>query len=143
MRRFLPTVRHSFEFQGVSKQYRLGLSRESLPSLVARKVRRLMSPLAPGNNSTNLFWALRDVSFELKRGQCLALVGANGAGKTTILKLLSRITRPSQGHIGVHGKLSALIELGAGFHPDLTGRENIYLKRNHPGAEPQVRARAV
>jgi ABC-type polysaccharide/polyol phosphate transport system ATPase subunit len=73
------------------------------------------------------FWALRDVSFQLDNGQSLALVGPNGAGKTTILKLLAQITKPSSGSIRVNGSLSALIELGAGFHPDLTGRENIFL----------------
>lgn len=75
----------------------------------------------------NKFWALKDVSFEVKQGESLALVGANGAGKTTILKLLANITKPTSGYLSVDGKLSALIELGAGFHPDLTGRENIYL----------------
>jgi len=73
------------------------------------------------------FWALKDVSFELKQGESLALVGANGAGKTTILKLLANISKPTAGSIEINGKLSALIELGAGFHPDLTGRENIFL----------------
>lgn len=72
-------------------------------------------------------WALKDVSFELGKGESLALIGPNGAGKSTVLKLLSKITVPTSGVIRVHGQLSALIELGAGFHPDLTGRENIYL----------------
>ena len=75
----------------------------------------------------NTFWALKDVNFALKQGESLALVGANGAGKTTILKLLANITKPTSGSVDVYGKLSALIELGAGFHPDLTGRENIFL----------------
>jgi lipopolysaccharide transport system ATP-binding protein len=75
----------------------------------------------------NKFWALRDVDFDLKQGESLALVGANGAGKTTILKLLANITKPTSGSVSIYGKLSALIELGAGFHPDLTGRENIFL----------------
>ena len=70
---------------------------------------------------------MKDVSFELKQGESLALVGANGAGKTTILKLLANITKPTSGSLHINGKLSALIELGAGFHPDLTGRENVYL----------------
>lgn len=73
------------------------------------------------------FWALKDVSFEVRRGEVLGIIGANGAGKSTILKLLSRILRPNRGVLSVSGKLSSLIEIGAGFHPDLTGRENIYL----------------
>jgi lipopolysaccharide transport system ATP-binding protein len=72
-------------------------------------------------------WALKNVSFQLEGGQSLALIGPNGAGKTTMLKLLANITKPTEGQIETHGKLSALIELGAGFHPDLTGRENVYL----------------
>ncbi len=117
-------------FINVSKKYKLGLTRTSLPSLVSNWVRDTISPKARGQTLKNEFWALRDVSFELNRGESLALIGSNGAGKTTILKLLANITKPTEGDINVKGKLSALIELGAGFHPDLTGRENIYLNGN-------------
>lgn len=72
-------------------------------------------------------WALRDVSFEVSEGEALGIVGHNGAGKTTLLKLLSRITAPTEGRIEIHGRLAALIEVGSGFHPELTGRENVYL----------------
>ena len=74
-----------------------------------------------------MLWALSDISFSVRRGESLALVGPNGAGKTTILKLLANITKPTAGRVHVAGRLSALIELGAGFHPDLTGRDNVFL----------------
>src|SRR6266481_6056278 len=73
------------------------------------------------------FWALRGVSFDVRRGEALGIIGPNGSGKTTLVKILSRVTAPSEGRITLSGRLSALIEVGAGFHPDLTGRENIFL----------------
>ena len=110
----------------VWKRYQLGSKHDSLrdaiPALLKRMSGRNGHALRDGE-----FWALQDVSFTVARGETLGIVGPNGAGKSTILKLLSRICEQTQGDIAVRGRLAALIEVGAGFHPDLTGRENIYL----------------
>jgi len=114
-------------FKGVSKRYKLGVTRTSLPAAISKWTRQIFQSNTRNSAQDGFHWALNDVSFELEKGESLALVGSNGAGKSTILKLLSKITFPTAGSIEVNGRISALIELGAGFHPDLTGRENIYL----------------
>lgn len=109
-------------FDDVSKRYRLGALGTLRDTLAAMR-----TPSSNTDNPRRILWALRDVSFRVEPGQSLGLIGPNGAGKTTTLKLLSNITRPASGRVLVNGRVSSLIELGAGFHPELTGRENIYL----------------
>ena len=109
-------------FDHVTKQYRI--YRESAAEPSPSKLRSLTRRLW-GN--TNNFCALRDVSFEVERGEALGIIGQNGAGKSTILKLLYNITTPTKGRISINGRLAALIEVASGFHPELTGRENVYL----------------
>lgn len=111
--------------EDVSKQYQLGTARSSVREVVT-KAARWLAGRDTVDESMN-FWALRNVSFNVMRGEALGIIGANGAGKTTILKILSRITQPTHGRIQLNGRFSSLIELGAGFHPELTGRENVFL----------------
>ncbi len=112
--------------EGLGKKYRRGLQvdaglRHSLEAF-------LRSPVASlRRKKDEMFWALKDVSLEVKEGEVLGLIGRNGAGKTTLLKILSRITRPTEGWAEIHGRVGSLLEVGTGFHPELTGRENTFL----------------
>src|SRR5262252_7603946 len=106
---------------GLTKQYRVGARRQQavrLPDLLSR---------GWGRGLGEAFCALDDVSFEVAHGEIVGLVGGNGAGKSTLLKILARVVRPSTGSAELHGRLASLLEVGTGFHPELTGRENIYM----------------
>lgn len=116
---------------GVWKTFRRGEPHASLRDAIPRLVRRIVggpSPTQPGGLGAGEFWALRDLSFSVGPGEALGIIGANGAGKSTVLKVLSRILRPTRGSYMVRGRIGSLIEIAAGFHPDLTGRENIFLQ---------------
>ena len=114
-------------FERVTKCYRLGNSAGSLRDVLAGLTGRLGRADCSGMEHRGMLNAVQDLSFTVEQGESLGIIGRNGAGKTTVLRMLSGITRPTSGYIARRGRVSALIELGAGFHPDLTGRENVYL----------------
>jgi lipopolysaccharide transport system ATP-binding protein len=114
----------AIKVENLGKSYRLGtVGTRSM----ARDIMGLFSGAQKEKANDNIIWALKDVDFSIKKGDAVGIVGKNGAGKSTLLKLLSRTTAPSTGSIKVSGKISSLLEVGTGFHPELTGRENIFL----------------
>ena len=115
-------------FESVSKKFRRGELHDSLRDLLPSLARRVFGRSRDDELDTEEFWAVKDVSFEVEQGEALGIIGANGAGKSTSLKLLTRILKPTRGHCAVRGRVGALIEVAAGFHPDLTGRENVFLQ---------------
>src|SRR5215471_2828483 len=133
-----PMSNVAIRVEGLGKQYRIGKReryrtlRDTLTDAVAGPFRRLRSVLGgvdveQQKSAGGVVWALKDVSFQVPRGAVIGIIGRNGAGKSTLLKILSRITEPTEGYAEVRGRVGSLLEVGTGFHPELTGRENVYL----------------
>lgn len=126
----------AIHIEGLAKKYQIGrlkkkkTLRETLASTAVKPVRAVQSLVHRNGHhrtSDETLWALRDISFEVKHGEVTGIIGRNGAGKSTLLKILSRITNPTEGYADIYGRVGSLLEVGTGFHPELTGRENIYL----------------
>jgi ABC-type polysaccharide/polyol phosphate transport system ATPase subunit len=113
--------------ENLGKRYRIGRRAQGLVGGLQHEVRRWLQGRGRTDPGDNTIWALRDVSFDVKKGEVFGIVGHNGAGKSTLLKILSRITPPTEGEATIRGRTSSLLEVGAGFHPELSGRDNVFL----------------
>jgi lipopolysaccharide transport system ATP-binding protein len=121
-------TRIAIQAEDLSKQYRIGTSSARYETIRERITKVFTTPFHSLKNSkSKTIWALKDVSFTIKRGEVVGVIGRNGAGKSTLLKVLSRITEPTTGRARTYGRVGSLLEVGTGFHPELTGRENVYL----------------
>lgn len=146
----------ALHIDGLGKQYRIGkreaayrtfreVLSEALGTPFRRAVGLLRGNAAAAADLSETLWALREVSFSVEKGEVVGIIGRNGAGKSTLLKILASITEPSEGEVRVYGRVGALLEVGTGFHPELTGRENIYLNgaifgHDSRGDQAQVRS---
>src|ERR1700749_2255914 len=119
-------MRPAISVEQLGKQYQIG-DREIYETLRDAIMQKFRYRGAQTRTPVTNFWALSDVSFNVGQGEVVGIIGRNGAGKSTLLKILSRITEPSTGQIEITGRVGSLLEVGTGFHPELTGRENIYL----------------
>jgi homopolymeric O-antigen transport system ATP-binding protein len=124
---------YAIRAEGLSKQYAIGAAkqryytlREALAKGMTAPFKRLLK-LPGGSAAAEMIWAVKDLSFQINRGEVVGIIGHNGAGKSTLLKILSRIVMPSEGRVAVRGRVASLLEVGTGFHPELTGRENVFL----------------